>query len=260
MTGFTAARRRIIVTLAAAAGALAGIGVLAVTTAQAQRLVADLSSHLIAITTGFTGTEVVLFGTTEGPSSDVVVVVTGPRTSVTVRRKDRVAGLWLNREKVVFAQVPTYYAVAATGPLDRIASTFTAQRHQLGPHNIKLDTGRALPPEELAEFRDALVRNQQRAGLYARNTAPVSFLGDRLFRTNLTFPANVHTGLYNVEVFQIRDGEVVSAQTTPLVVAKIGFSAEVYEFGRNQPLAYGIAATVGALLIGWATGMAFRKV
>lgn len=251
--------RRIITVLAAVAGALAGMALLAAATAQAQRLVADLSSHLIAITTGFTGTEVVLFGSIDGPSSDVVVVVTGPRTSVTVRRKDRLAGLWLNREKVVFAQVPTYYAVAATGPLERIASTFTAQRHQLGPRNIRLDTGRALPAAELQQFRAALVRNQQRAGLYATETGQVSFLGDRLFRTNLSFPANVHTGLYNVEVFQIRDGEVVSAQTTPLVVAKVGFSAEVYEFGRNQPMAYGIAATVGALLIGWGTGMAFRR-
>ncbi len=251
--------RRIVIAAAAAVGALAGMALLAATTAHAQRLVADLTSHLIAITTGFTGTDVVLFGTVDGPSSDVVVVVTGPRTSVTVRRKDRVAGLWLNQEKAVFAQVPTYYAVAATGPLERIASTFTAQRHQLGPENIRLDTGRALPAAELTAFRSALVRNQQRAGLYSTATGQVAFLGDRLFRTNLHFPANVHTGLYNVEVFQIRDGEVVSAQTTPLVVAKVGFSAEVYEFGRNQPLAYGIAATVGALLIGWATGVAFRK-
>ena len=33
----------------------------------AASLVADLSSHLIAITTGFTGTEVLLFGAKEGP-------------------------------------------------------------------------------------------------------------------------------------------------------------------------------------------------
>ena len=33
----------------------------------AQPLEADLSSHLVAITTGFTGSEVVLFGAVDGP-------------------------------------------------------------------------------------------------------------------------------------------------------------------------------------------------
>ncbi|HEY1432673.1 MAG TPA: TIGR02186 family protein, partial [Stellaceae bacterium] len=35
--------------------------------ARAEGLVADLTSHLIAITTGFTGASVVLFGATDGP-------------------------------------------------------------------------------------------------------------------------------------------------------------------------------------------------
>ena len=45
--------------------------------APAEGLVADLTSHLIAITTGFTGASVVLFGATDGPG-DVIVAVRGP--------------------------------------------------------------------------------------------------------------------------------------------------------------------------------------
>ena len=44
--------------------------------AQAVPLVADLSNHPVAITTGFTGTDVLLFGATDGPG-DVVIVVSG---------------------------------------------------------------------------------------------------------------------------------------------------------------------------------------
>ena len=57
-------KRRLVQAAAALAGLLLGGTVAA--TVWAQQLVADLSSHLIAITTGFTGTEVVLFGTTDG--------------------------------------------------------------------------------------------------------------------------------------------------------------------------------------------------
>ena len=45
--------------------------------ARAEGLVADLTSHLIAITTGFTGASVVLFGATDGPGN-VIVAVRGP--------------------------------------------------------------------------------------------------------------------------------------------------------------------------------------
>ena len=43
----------------------------------AQGLVADASRHLVAITTGFVGTKVLLFGATEG-EGDVIIVVRGP--------------------------------------------------------------------------------------------------------------------------------------------------------------------------------------
>ena len=64
-----------------------------------QGLEADLSSHLIAISTDFTGTEVVLFGAIAEPG-DVAVVVEGAASEqVIVRRKAQVAGVWMNRSQ-----------------------------------------------------------------------------------------------------------------------------------------------------------------
>lgn len=227
--------------------------------ARAQQLVADLSNHLIAITTGFTGTEVVLFGATDGPG-DVAVVVSGPLTSVTVRRKSRTAGIWVNTDSVTFGQVPSYYDVAASQPLDRIVEPAQLNRHRIGLNHLRLEPEETLPAAELATYRAALIRNKQRAGLYGLATAPVTFLGERLFRTDIYFPANVPTGLYTVSVFLIRGGEVQSAQTTPLVVSKVGFSADIFEFARSQPIAYGVVAVIGAVAAGWAAAAAFRKV
>ncbi len=243
------------------AGLAGGVTIAAMVagTVWAQQLVADLSSHLIAITTGFTGTEVVLFGTTDG-AGDVAIVVTGPRGPVTVRRKDRIAGIWLNARSVRFEQVPSFYMVATNRPLDQFVTKPVLERHQIGLPNLQLGPREQLAPEQLALFRSALIRNKQRAGLYGITLGQVSFLGERLFRTNIFFPANVPTGLYNVEAMLIREGEVVSAQTTPLVVSKVGFSAEVFDFARNQPVFYGVAAVIGAIAAGWLAGAAFRRV
>ncbi|WP_207455782.1 TIGR02186 family protein [Azospirillum sp. SYSU D00513] len=244
-----------------AAAGLAGLaaGVTLAANVWGQQLVADLSSHLVAINTGFTGTDVVLFGSTDG-QGDVAIVVTGPRGSVTVRRKDRVAGIWLNTQSVRFEQVPAYYAVATSRPLDQVVDRPMLERHQIGLPHLQLDPGRVLPAEDLAAFRAALIRNKQREGLYGITLGQVAFLGERLFRTNIYFPANVPTGMYTVEAMLIRDGEVVTAQTTPLVVSKVGFSAEIYEIARHEPVAYGVAAVIGAIAAGWLAGAIFRRI
>ena len=44
---------------------------------QAQSIVADLSTREVAISTGFTGADLLLFGATEG-SGDMIVTVVGP--------------------------------------------------------------------------------------------------------------------------------------------------------------------------------------
>jgi uncharacterized protein (TIGR02186 family) len=86
------------------------------------------------------------------------------------------------------------------------------------------------------------------------------FLGQRLFRANLVFPGNVPTGSYRVEVLLIRDGQVVSAQTTPLYISQAGVSADVYEFAHRQPALYGVLAIVLAVGSGWLAGVVFRRV
>ena len=106
----------------------------------------------------------------------------------------------------------------------------------------------------LVPFRAALIREKQQEGLYRLGDGQVVFLGQRLFRTTISFPAAVATGTYSVGVFLIRDGDVVSAQTTPLIVNKIGISAEISEVAQRQPVLYGLAAVIGAFLIGWLAG------
>ena len=72
---------------------------------------ADVSTRSVAITSGFTGTEIIIFGTVENsrqPSAesgiyDVVVVVEGTPVPVVVRRKARAGGLWMNSKSIRFA-------------------------------------------------------------------------------------------------------------------------------------------------------------
>ncbi len=224
----------------------------------AEPLVADLTSHLIAITTGFTGTNVVLFGATDGPG-DVVVIVRGPDRDAVVRRKRRIAGIWVNASEVTFTGVPSYYAVYSSRPIEEIAPPAMLGLHQIGLANLRFGVAGKPSPEMIADFRAALIRGRQREGLFVDSVGGFSFLSNRLFHVAIGFPANVPTGTYLVQIFLVRDKMVVSGQTTPLIVSQVGIDAEVNEFADRRALLYGIIAVAGAAMAGWLASLPFRN-
>ena len=226
--------------------------------ARAVDLVADLSDHLVAITTGFAGTEVLLYGAVEQPG-EIIVVVRGPERRTVLRRKSRVAGIWMNTAAMTFEQVPAYYSVAASGPLSEIAEQGELDRLQIGIENLRPRALSVASANVLENWRSALIRNKQRAGLYAERLGTVSFLADKLFRTRIAFPANVPTGIYLADVYLLRDGLVVSAQTTPLNIRKAGTEADLYDFAHEQAGLYGLVAVFVALMAGWLAHLAFRR-
>ena len=230
--------------------------------ARGQALVADLSSHHVAITTGFTGTDVLLFGAVDG-EGDVVVVITGPPETVAVRNKQRIAGIWVNADTVEFQGVPNFYAVASNRPLSEITSADIRETQQIGAEYIATTASpedRDRPDAEIALFREALIRNKQRSGLFSVKPEEVSIVSDRLFRTRIHFPSNMATGSYTAVVYLFRDGEAVQAVSTPMLVEKVGVGAEIYNFAHQQSALYGIAAIVVAVFAGWLGGVIFRKV
>ena len=226
--------------------------------ARAAPLVADLTSHLIGITSGFTGASVVLFGATDGPG-DIIVVVRGPERDIVVRRKRQVAGIWVNAKGETFANVPSFYRVASSRPLDAIATPASLAFHQIGVENLHFMRRRGPVREEDLPFRAALIDEQKRVNLFADHIGKVDFLGDRLFRTTISFPANVPTGTYLVQVFLIRDKGIVAGQTTPLVVSKIGADAAIYDFAEHSSALYGIVAVLTAMVAGWLASLPFRN-
>lgn len=227
--------------------------------AQEPALVADVSEHLVAITSGFTGKDVLLFGSTDGPG-DIAVVVKGPSRDETVRKKTRVGPIWINTDAVTFREVPSFYRVASSRPLGEFAPQALLSRFQIGAANVRLDSAdENISPETLAEFRAALVRLKTAENLYDEGLGSVNMMSNRLFRTELHFPANVPTGTYFVEVYLFRNGAVASAEIVPFTISKIGFGAEVYDFAHRFGWIYGLLAIALAVGAGWAAGAAFRR-
>jgi len=221
-------------------------------------LVADLSENVIRITTGFTGVRILLFGATE-KEGKVVVIVRGPPKNIVVRKKEKVAGVWINRREAEFATVPSFYHVLTSEPIGDWLPAQIRKRHEIGVDNLDLLPIGAKDATERARFREALIRNMRRTERFGVAEGGVKIVNGRLFRADLLLPVNVPTGNYNVDVLLIEKGKVRSSQITPLQVRKAGMEAQVYRMANDYPALYGIAAIVIAVVAGLLANAAFRK-
>ncbi len=252
--------------------ALAGmIGFMAVSTpAMAERLVISLSHHRVLVTSSFTGTEVVLFGSIERDQTaplprrgyDVVVTVTGPRESERTRRKERVLGIWVNMESRTFVNVPNYLAALSNKPLDAIVNTDLQRRLQIGLVNTtlpqRIGSGVTDVTQEDA-FRMAFLRLKKEHGLYIERNNGVTFFTPTLFRADIPLPSNVPFGLYDVDVKLFADGATIAESTSALEIIKVGFEQFVADAARDHGLLYGLATAMLALLTGWFASVVFRR-
>jgi uncharacterized protein (TIGR02186 family) len=231
----------------------------------AQDIISGVSTDLIQISSDFTGTEVVIFGALEGtdPATaiqdyDVVVVLRGPDIELTVRRKERILGIWINRDQVSFGQMPAYYFLASTGPIEDIAPPFLLSRFQLGAEILgeTLDTN--IGTEEELNFRTAAVRNLAHEQLFVETPEGIEFLSQTLFRTRIPVPATVTPGEYHAEVYLFREGSLLTLQSSPVFVDKTGLERRIYEFAYAAPLTYGLVAVFLSCMFGWLGYAVFR--
>ena len=238
--------------------------------ASAERLVVSLSNHRVAVTSNFVGEELVLFGTIEPdpaatalrPPYDLVVTVSGPRQTLRTRRKQRMAGIWVNVDSREFVGVPGYLAVLSNRPVNDIAREDTLRRLQIGLDNFLLpqrigsdlaDTVRDDP------FRSAFVRLQIQQGLYRESGTAVTFLTPTVFRASIPMPAAVPTGNYAIDVQLFANGVLVARTNSALEVIKTGFEQYVADAARDYGLLYGMAAATMALLLGWMASLVFAR-
>jgi|HubBroStandDraft_5_1064220.scaffolds.fasta_scaffold191467_2 uncharacterized protein (TIGR02186 family) len=227
-----------------------------------ENLVSGLSQDRIEIRSTYNGTEITVFGAVERPESgarpDIAVVVRGPRTEMRVRRKDRVLGIWINTNREILYGMPGYYFAASNRPLADIASGAVRRQYALG---LAALTPRAeMGGHDPEPFVQAAIRAEERNKLYAEEDKGVEFLSGTLFRARVPLPAAAPRGDYTADVYLLRDGRVIGPpHRSKLTIDQTGTERRVYDFSRDNPLAYGLSTVLMAMAMGWLSSLAFRR-
>jgi hypothetical protein len=227
--------------------------------AAAERLVVALSTEIVRIASNFAGDSISLFGVIErrgavsrtGPY-EVVVIVKGPPERVLVQKRERVFGIWVNDAGEVFEAIPAYYGLFTTPGASAL---------------VMEEEGPAADPslrwlggyDERAELRRAIAQRRKTTGLYIEDLDAVIKLTDTFFRTEIPLPSVVNDGPYEVDVILYSDGVPLDTTKTRFLIAKVGFEQRLFEMSRDEPLVYGLAAVLLALVTGYVGGVVFRR-
>ncbi|MGK2285264.1 TIGR02186 family protein [Pedomonas sp. V897] len=230
------------------------------------RLITDLSQSRVDIEYTFAGADILLFGAIDRASAlrdrplDLIVVVRGPSYPLTVRKKERVAGVWLNTRSVRFLTAPSYYALASTRPVEELVDEKTAAIYEFGIANLHFSPASTeRSAREIQEFQQGLVDLRQRGGLYVEDPGSIKVVEGVLFRARAQLPGDAPVGEYIASVFLVSEGKVLATTSVPLTVGKTGFEQAVYTFAVNHGLAYGLLAVVIALAFGWGVAAIMKR-
>jgi uncharacterized protein (TIGR02186 family) len=232
---------------------------------------ADVSTRNVAVTSSFTGTEIVVFGAIDNSRQaspeaglyDVVLVIEGVPNKITVRKKGRVGGIWLNTSAATFDSVPSYYAIASTRPLDEVASEATLIGYEIGFDHVRMAPqnrdGERMPAAELREFRKAVTRIKESEGLYVSEPHGVAFIGKSLFRATIALPATVSVGPFETRVYLFRNERLISQYNIKINLEREGLERYLHDFAFNYAFFYGLATVLLAIAAGLIASTIFSK-
>lgn len=231
----------------------------------AEEVVLGLSKDKVAITTSFDGSEILIFGAvkrevpipTDSPLQ-VVITVAGPSHPLTVRRKSKTFGIWVNTDAVEIDQAPSFYAVATSAPLSEALSNTEDLRHRITIDRAIRSVGAPATISDAASFTEAVIRIRRNSGLYQQLENQVALDQQTLFRTAIEMPANLTEGDYATRIFLTRNGQIVSRYETAINVQKVGLERWLFSLSRQQPMAYGLMSLAIAIAAGWGASAAFR--
>ncbi|MEO0542940.1 MAG: TIGR02186 family protein [Pseudomonadota bacterium] len=232
----------------------------------AERIEIGLSTEVIEINSNFAGETLTIFGSVDNIDPlvqrqgryDVVVVLSGPVADLTARRKDRVFGVWMNVDELELPNVPLSYLITSTRQIRDMAEGPTIERLALDIASVNLireEDVRQKNEEFLEEVRRLKIEEE----LFRSFPAGVQFISQSLFRARLELPANVPLGQHVARAYLFKQGGLVGQTNATLNIRKAGLEFAVFEFSRDQSVAYGFLAVLAALAIGWLGRIVFKR-
>ena len=111
--------------------------------------------------------------------------------------------------------------------------------------------------DSLYEWDKNLIRKQKVNNFYKQYY--LKTIDNKLFQTRVLFPPNTLPGIYNVNIFQIKNKKIINEDNKKIIIQKTGIGNQIFQFAQKQPSFYGILCIIFAVISGIIAATAFRR-
>lgn len=231
---------------------------------QAWALTTQVTPQHIPINIMYHGAQLSIQGESD-INDDLIVRISTEPAEVHMKYKGKAAGLfWMKMGDMNFEHVPAAYLLYSSRNLDSLLQADVRIKEGIGFASIKAhatveSSAKEMDPERwIAEF----IKLKKAENLYLVQEGTITrrqAADGNEYQLDVQWPYQAAPGTYNVEVFAVRDGNVVDRAETSLTVARAGLVAQLSNLAFNHAALYGIISIVVAMAAGLAVGALFKK-
>ncbi len=225
-------------------------------------VVGGLSSKNISINTTFTGSKILIFGSIKRNNtekiipSQIIIEVLGPKTNITIRKKKKIFGIWVNSNPTRIYDSPSFYSLLSTDKLEKILNQAELKNTLIGKKQFFDEENKG---QSYIDAVNAKIRIKINNGSYLFDNDPVVLKDETLFSAQVSLPANLMEGDYQAIIYLVQNEKVISSFSDVIKVRKIGIEKWLYKMAHEQSFLYGLFSIFLALFFGWIAQTLFRK-
>ena len=226
----------------------------------ANELQVTLRPNEILMGATYNGQSVAVSGTIPADTAPIIRV-TGHLQESKLKKKGRALGiLWMNQGAVEISNVPSVFLLYL--PEGTQTSPMGGSPPELGMEAIRKQAHIESEEGDSAALFEEFVKLKEKAGLYATTWDAISYpkksKAGKSFDCTVSLPSNLRQGTYQVEVFAVKDGRIVSRVARELVAREVGMPAFISSLAFQHGTLYGVLAVLVAAIAGLLTGVIFK--
>lgn len=224
----------------------------------AETLVTRLEADHVDITSQFAGQNLLLFGSVS-KGDDVIIKLVSPEQVVALSQKVKVGPVWLDSGHMTVTNTPGLMYLLSSRPVDSLLSPAQQAHYGLRLQDAlvgaKVSDGR----NGVADWQSAFLKLKHEKGYYVEDGQAVTIEKGRLFYASIALPVKSPIGAYDVEIYSVRNGQVILQNTSRLTVQEVRLEHWVDSVAHAHPWGFGSAFTLSVMSLGLLLGMVLRR-
>ena len=224
-------------------------------------VISDIDKSDIELSTRFDGTSLLVFGalSPEGDKTSLLVEVVGPPTSVDIRKKVKIWGIWVNKKIAQFRNIPSFYQISTSNPEHPILKEIEYQRLKSIFYDFLETTSISEDKTSAEQYYGELTRLKKKLGNLSTFEESINIIDNKLFSYKVNLPKKIHPGIYKIRLTLIdQKGIALSKSEQRVNVSKVGIQEFLSSNSKNNPVFYGMFSVMIALLLGFSAAQLFR--